>query len=143
MFFAYGFIMKVVGYGPAAFADYIVSVGYPALLAYYILAVEVAGAVMLVLGLWARWVSLAALPILLGVAFEHFPNGWVFSNENGGWSYPAFWAAILVVQILLGDGAHALKSPSVPSVPGLQAVRKWILPSRNARSDRSVVQTQT
>jgi len=123
MFFAYGFIMKTLGYGPTAFAEYIVSVGYPAVLAYYILVVEVVGGVMLILGFWSRWVSLAALPILLGATLEHFPNGWIFSNENGGWSYPAFWAATLVVQILLGDGAYALKPSSTLRVSVPRALR--------------------
>ena len=109
MFLAYGFLMKVVGFGPAAFASYIVSIGYPAALAYYIIIVETIGGLMLIAGLWSRWVSLAALPILLGATLEHFPNGWIFSNENGGWSYPAFWAATLIVQMLLGDGAYALR----------------------------------
>jgi putative oxidoreductase len=110
MFFAYGFLMKTLGYGPAAFAQYIASVGYPAFLGYIIILVEVFGGLMLVLGFWSRWVALAALPILLGATLEHLPNGWIFSNPHGGWSYPAFWAAALVVQMLLGDGAYALRS---------------------------------
>ena len=117
MFFAYGFLMKVVGFGPAAFADYIASLGYPAALAYYIIVVETAGGLMLIAGLWSRWVSLAALPILLGATLEHFPNGWIFSNEHGGWSYPAFWAATLIVQMLLGDGTYALR-PAVERALG-------------------------
>jgi len=103
-------VMKTLGYGPTAFAQYIASVGYPAFLGYAIILVEVFGGLMLVLGLWSRWVALAALPILLGATLEHLPNGWIFSNPQGGWSYPAFWAATLVVQMLLGDGAYALRS---------------------------------
>ena len=32
-----------------------------------------------------------------------------YSNEGGGWEFPAFWAVTLLVQALLGDGAFALK----------------------------------
>jgi putative oxidoreductase len=42
----------------------------------------------------------------------HGKNGWLFSNKDGGWEYPAFWAAALFVQFLLGDGLGVLiRSP--------------------------------
>jgi putative oxidoreductase len=31
----------------------------------------------------------------------------VFSGNGGGWEFPVFWIAMLVVQALLGDGAFA------------------------------------
>lgn len=34
--------------------------------------------------------------------------GWLFSNPDGGWEYPAFWAAALFAVFLLGDGAVVL-----------------------------------
>jgi hypothetical protein len=37
----------------------------------------------------------------------HGAAGFFFSNEGGGWEFPAFWAVTLVVQALLGDGAYA------------------------------------
>jgi hypothetical protein len=46
------------------------------------------------------------------IVTAHAVNGWLFSNAGGGWEFPAFWAATLVVQALLGDGAFALKLPS-------------------------------
>jgi len=39
----------------------------------------------------------------------HGAAGFFFSNEGGGWEFPAFWAITLLVQALLGDGAYALK----------------------------------
>jgi len=48
------------------------------------------------------------MPILLGAAWVHLPNGWVFSAPNGGWEYPVFLAAAAAAQALLGDGAYAL-----------------------------------
>lgn len=130
MFVAYGFQINTLGYSPTAFARYIVPVGYPALLGFIIILVEVfgeamvvLGGLMLVLGLWSRWVALAALPILIGAILEHLPNGWVFSNLHGSWSCPAFWTAALIVQILLGDGAYALKSLSAHCVSSLPVAR--------------------
>ena len=52
---------------------------------------------------------LFSLLFLLGAAWVHAPNGWVFSAPNGGWEYPVFLVMASVTQFLLGDGAWALK----------------------------------
>jgi putative oxidoreductase len=70
------------------------------------------GGTLLVLGAYTRWVALALIPILLGAALVHAPNGWVFSAPNGGWEYPVFLALAALVQALLGDGALALRAAS-------------------------------
>jgi len=55
--------------------------------------------------------------VLLGaIIFVHLGNGFFFSAPNGGWEYPAFWAAALIVQALIGDGAYALLP--TPGKPG-------------------------
>lgn len=54
------------------------------------------------------------LPILIGATLQHAGNGWVFSAENGDWEFPAFWTVMLVVQALLGDGAHAWRPSFLP-----------------------------
>ena len=38
----------------------------------------------------------------------HIGNGLLFSNENVGCEFPAFWTLALVVQVLLGEGAYSL-----------------------------------
>ena len=55
-------------------------------------------------------VAAAALSlILLGSIYTpHFAAGFFFSNPNGGWEFPAFWAQTLWALALLGDGAYAL-----------------------------------
>jgi len=42
------------------------SVGVPGFLAYVVTFAEFAGGVLLILGVYARWVALALIPILLG-----------------------------------------------------------------------------
>ncbi len=102
--------LKYFVFTPAGAAGFFESLGLPGALAYLTIAAEVIGAVFLIAGLYSRYVSLALLPILLGaIFFVHGGNGWLFSNENGGWEFPAFWAIALVVQALLGDGAYAVK----------------------------------
>ena len=92
--------------GTAQFFD---SVGFPGFLAYPVFAIEVLGGTALVLGIYARQVSLALVPIMLGAASVHIHNGWVFTSTGGGWEYPVFLAIASVVLYLLGDGAAALK----------------------------------
>ena len=68
--------------------------------------------VLLLAGFAVRAVSLALIPVLLGATFVHVGNGWVFSNANGGWEYPAFLTLAVIVQALLGPGKYAVRLPS-------------------------------
>jgi len=90
-------------------AQFFVGQGLPGALAYAVFAAEAVGGAMLLLGAYPRQVALALLPILLGAAWVHAPNGWVFNAPGGGWEYPVFLAAMSVVLWLAGDGAAALK----------------------------------
>lgn len=104
--------LKYFVFTPEGAAGFFASLGLPGGLAYGVMAAEAAAGIALILGLGVRPVALATLPILLGaIVLVHGPNGWLFSNENGGWEFPAFWAAALVVQALLGAGAYALRLP--------------------------------
>jgi len=91
--------------GTAQFFD---SVGYPGTLAYPVFALELAGGIALVLGVYARQVALLLVPVLLGAAKVHLGNGWVFNAPGGGWEYPVFLALASLVLWLVGDGAFAL-----------------------------------
>lgn len=82
----------------------------PPWIAWPVVLAEVAGALLIAVGAGGRWASLALLPILLGAAWVHGPNGWVFSAPQGGWEYPVFLAAMSVVHALLGDGRWALSA---------------------------------
>jgi len=97
------------------------SLGLPAVLAYATFWAELLGGLLILAGVYARWVSFALVPILLGAAWAHAGNGWVFSAPNGGWEYPAFLAAAAIAQGLLGDGAYALSN--LLRAPSLQHAR--------------------
>ena len=92
--------------GTAQFFD---SVGYPGWLAYPVFAAEIVGGTAILLGVYARQVSLLLVPIMLAAAWVHLPNGWVFSAKHGGWEYPVFLAIASLALWLLGDGAYALR----------------------------------
>jgi len=101
--------LKIAVFTPAGTVQFFQSLGLPGPLAYVVIAAELAGGIALILGLWTRAVSLALIPILLGAVFAHWGAGFFFSNQGGGWEFPAFWAVALAVQALLGNGAYALK----------------------------------
>ena len=84
------------------------SLGLPGPLAYVVFWAELIGGVLILAGVYSRWVAAALIPILLGAAWAHAGNGWVFSAPNGGWEYPVFLAAAAAVQALLGDGKYSL-----------------------------------
>jgi len=103
--------LKLFVFTPAGTAQFFASVGVPGALAYVTIAAETLGGLALILGFQTRLVALALAPVLLGaIATVHGPAGFFFDNARGGWEYPAFWTAALVVQALLGDGAYAVDS---------------------------------
>jgi putative oxidoreductase len=108
MFIAHALLKLFVFTLPGA-AGFFVSLGLPGSLAYAVFLAELVGGVLLVLGVGSRVVAIALAPVLLGATWAHAGNGWLFSAPNGGWEYPAFLAAMAVVQGLLGDGAYALR----------------------------------
>lgn len=109
MYLTHGLVLKWMTFGLAGTAQFFQSLGLPAAAAHLVIAAEIVGGLLLILGVQSRAVALALMPILLGAAWTHWGNGWVFSNPGGGWEYPVFLAAVSVVQLLLGDGAYALK----------------------------------
>lgn len=98
-------LLKVFVFTIPGTVGYFESIGLPGFLAYLTILAEVGGGLALLLGIYTRWVSLALIPVLLGAAFVHLGNGWMFSNAGGGWEFPVFWAVALLVQAGLGHGA--------------------------------------
>ena len=84
------------------------SIGYPPVFGAIVTFAEILGGIALILGVWVRPVSLLFLPIMIGALLQHAGNGWLFSGKGGGWEFPAFWIAALLVQAGLGAGALAL-----------------------------------
>jgi putative oxidoreductase len=110
-------LLKVFVFTLPGTAQFFASLGLPGFLGYATFAAELVGGVLLILGVGARVVALALLPVLLGATWAHSGNGWLFSAPNGGWEYPAFWTVALIVQALLGDGAYALRPLSRATGP--------------------------
>jgi putative oxidoreductase len=90
------------------------SLGLPAIVAYLTIFGEVIGGAALILGVYPRLVALLSLPILLGAAWVHSGNGWLFSNEGGGWEFPILLIVLATVVAIQGAGSFAInKIPGV------------------------------
>ena len=107
MFIAHALLKYAVFTLPGT-AKFFESLGLPGPLAYVVFWAELIGGALILAGVYSRWVAAALIPILLGAAWAHAGNGWVFSAPNGGWAYPVFLAAAAAVQALLGDGKYSV-----------------------------------
>ncbi|HEX4857925.1 MAG TPA: DoxX family protein [Usitatibacteraceae bacterium] len=110
MFIAHALLKYLVFTLPGT-VKFFESIGLPGPLAYLTFGAELIGGLLILGGVYARWVALALVPILLGATWAHAGNGWLFSAPNGGWEYPAFLAATALVMALLGDGKFTLIKP--------------------------------
>ena len=109
--------LKVFVFTVPGTVQFFESIGYPGFLAYLVILAEFGGGAALLLGAFVRPVAIALVPVLIGATLQHAGNGWLFSAPGGGWEFPAFWTAMLVVQALLGAGAFALRLPVPAAVP--------------------------
>jgi putative oxidoreductase len=113
MFIAHSVILKYFTFTLGGTAQYFETIGLPGPLAYVVFALEAVGGVLLVLGIRTRWVALGLVPVLIGAAWAHSGNGWVFSNPNGGWEYPLFLIVISIVVALQANGARVTEQGSL------------------------------
>jgi putative oxidoreductase len=112
MFIAHA-LLKYLVFTPAGTVQFFASLGLPGPLAYATIAAELVGGLLLIVGAYTRTVAFALLPILLGAAWAHSGNGWLFTSPNGGWEYPAFLAVAGAAVGLLGGGRFALAFPAL------------------------------
>ena len=110
MYLAHSVVLKYFTFTLAGTAQFFQSIGLPPSLAYVVFALEAVGGILLVLGIKTRWVALGLIPVLLGAAWVHIGNGWVFSAPNGGWEYPIF---LIVVSVVVGLQSQELEKPAL------------------------------
>ena len=96
------------------FAGWLESQGLPAFMAWPVFLVELTGGVMILIGFYGRYFSAALVPIMLIAAWTHVSNGWLHTNEGGGWEYPMFLVLASIVHALIGDGRFAIRSNQAP-----------------------------
>ena len=109
MFIAHALLKYYVFTLPGT-VKFFASIGLPGPLAYLTFWAELIGGTLILAGAWSRWASAALVPVLIGAAWAHAGNGWLFTAPNGGWEYPAFLTVAALAQALLGDGKFALSA---------------------------------
>lgn len=102
-------LLKLLVFTLPGTVEFFAAHGFPGWTAYPVFLAELAGGLALMAGVYARWVALALVPVMAGAFTVHWPNGWSFTAQEGGWEYVAFLTAALLVQAALGDGAFALR----------------------------------
>jgi putative oxidoreductase len=90
---------------------------------------ETIGAVMIILGLFTRFIAAAlAVEFAIITFVAHWPQGFTWSR--GGWEYPLFWGLIMFAIALRGGGPYSLDRsghsfrPLVPEEPGYSAAAR-------------------
>lgn len=115
-FFVAHALIKIFVFTIPGTVGFFQSLGFPGVFAYLTIAAELAGGLLMLAGIYTRYVAIALIPVMLGALSVHAGNGLLFSNPNGGWEFPVFWTLVLIVQILLGDGAFALRPNSASAI---------------------------
>jgi putative oxidoreductase len=102
-------IMKVMPMAEKGFTASMARRGIePALAAAYVVFfLETIGAVMIMLGLFTRFIAAAlAVEFAIITFVAHWPQG--FNWSRGGWEYPLFWGLIMFAIALRGGGPYSL-----------------------------------
>ena len=102
-------LLKVFVFTVPGTVGFFESIGLPAIVAYLTIFGEIAGGGALILGVYTRLAALLSLPILFGAIWAHIGNGWVFSNHNGGWEFPALLAILATSVALQGSGTFTVR----------------------------------
>ncbi len=111
VFLAHSVYLKLVVFTLPGTAQFFASLGLPAFTAYLVFSAEVVGGLALMLGVQVRLAAIGLALISLGATWTHSGAGWLFTNQGGGWEYPAFLTLATVVQALLGAGSYRLTWP--------------------------------
>ena len=116
------FYIRADGAGLMSWWENLTNNGYPDFVVWYVLSAEFAGALLLIPGIYTRWVALYSIPLMLAAAEFWLGRTGFFFNSAGA-ELPILWATALLVQAGVGDGAYALKaSPPFPFIGRGRAV---------------------
>lgn len=86
-----------------------VSIPFPTLLAYMVSGLESVGIILLILGLFTRYISILLGFVMIGaIVFVHLPNG--FLASNGGFEIPLYYLIFLMIFATFGGGKYSLDS---------------------------------
>jgi putative oxidoreductase len=108
MFLVHSVYLKLVVFTLPGTVKFFESLGLPAVSAYLVVATEILGGILLLLGWHTRVAAAALIPVVLGATWVHWKNGWLFTNTGGGWEYPLFLAFAALALALSGRSAWSI-----------------------------------
>jgi len=109
IFIVHSAYLKLVVFTLPGTVGFFESLGLPGIAAYAVIAAEIIGGLLLLLGIRVTEASAVLAVVALGATWAHLPSGWLFTNTGGGWEYPLFLAVAAAAQALLGPGAWQVK----------------------------------
>lgn len=116
MFVMHGLYLKVFVFTMGGTTQFFESLGLPGWFAWVAMLYETIGGIALIVGIYARPVAaFLGIHLLFAAALVHLGNGWLFTNQGGGYEFPVFWAIACFALALSGDGAYALKPLRAPA----------------------------
>ncbi|WP_081897368.1 DoxX family protein [Massilia sp. BSC265] len=121
--------LKLAAFSMPAVGAFLNAAGMPTPVAWPVALLELAGGILIVLGIHGRVASTALLPLLAGALLAHTGNGWTAAVPGGGWLYPAILMMATLLHVRLGDGAAALRAG-----PARQAASRKPFASHHVRS---------
>ena len=104
-------LLKIIVFTIPGTVGFFESLGLPAIVAYLTIFGEIAAGIALISGVLSRLAAVLSVPILLGATWTHLGNGWIFSNQGGGWEFPVLLVVLAVIVAIQGAGAYALGNP--------------------------------
>ena len=116
------FYIRADGAGLMSWWENLNNNGYPDFVVWYVLSAEFAGSLLLIPGIYTRWVALYCVPLMVAAA-QYWLARTGFFFTSAGAELPVLWTVGLLVQAGIGDGAYALKpSPQFPFLGRSRAV---------------------
>lgn len=109
VYLAHSAYLKIMVFTVAGTVGFFASLGLPAVIAYAVIAIEILGGIALILGIQTRIAATLLTLISLGATWAHSNAGWLFTNEGGGWEYPAVLTFMTASLIFSGAGRFAVK----------------------------------
>jgi len=80
-------------------------VPFPEIVSWLVIIFEAGGAVLLLIGLFVRWVSVSLMVIMFFAGYlVHYDNGW--PHEANGIEFAATYALMLFLLVCLGGGKY-------------------------------------
>ena len=101
--------LKVFVFTVPGTVGFFATLGLPAAAAYLTIFAEVVGGLALIAGVYPRLIAILSLPVLAGASWAHLGNGWLFSNQGGGWEFPVLLLVLAVIVAIQGADSFAIK----------------------------------